>query len=87
MLDVTGVGGVGAGASSATESKSLVRKQLERLGKFLKYLAGKADTSLFGSTGIIVIIFLMVAAKMVEVVAQHLYIAVAGGGICCWVNE
>lgn len=50
VLAVTGDSGAGAAAANAggSNGKDIVQQQLERLGKFLKYLASKVTHELLG---------------------------------------
>ncbi|XP_057291983.1 uncharacterized protein LOC130614575 [Hydractinia symbiolongicarpus] len=73
-----------AGAAGGAAGKGFVEKQLEQLGKFLKYLAGEAGAPLPGIMGTIVSFFLRVAAIVVEYVAKHLYMAMQPPLILSW---
>lgn len=58
-------------------STILLAAAIERFGRFLKYLAGKASIVLSGIMGTIVNYFFRVAAKVVEFLARHLYLALS----------
>lgn len=68
--------GVGA-VPASVGSKAIAGRQLEKLKRFLKYMATKAGAALPGLVGSIVSFFFKVAAKIVEQVARHLYLAMA----------
>lgn len=81
VLAVTsGSGAAGAAAGAAGGgNKRFVEKQLESFGNIFKYLAGKTCAALPGIHGTDVSFIFRVAAKVVEFVAQHLYLGIARG--------
>lgn len=74
VLAVTG----GSSRCCRRRELGLCAKTAERLGKFLKYLAGQAGEAFYGIIGTAVSFFFRVAARVATFVGQHLYMGVAG---------